>query len=32
MVFDGHPDGFIVIQGVDLGSGTMNINTCLEEV
>ncbi len=33
MVFDGHSSGkAVVIQGVDLGGGTLNINIRLEEV
>jgi hypothetical protein len=33
MVFDGHSSGkSVVIQGVDLGSGTLNINIRLENV
>jgi hypothetical protein len=32
MVFDGHPSGqAVVIQGVDLGDGTMNVNIRLED-
>ena len=33
MVFDGHPNGkAVVIQGVDLGNGTTNINIRFEDV
>jgi len=33
MVFDGHPNGkSIVVQGVDLGNGTTNINIRFEDV
>lgn len=32
MVFDGHASGTIVIQGVDLGDGTTNVNIRFEEV
>ena len=32
MVFDGHLDGTIVIQGVDLDNGTTNINIRFEDV
>lgn len=33
MVFDGHPNGnAIVVQGVDLGNGTTNINIRFEDV
>ena len=33
MVFDGHESGkAIVVQGVDLGDGTVNINIRLEDV
>lgn len=33
MVFDGHPSGkAVVIQGVDLGGGLLNINIRLEDV
>lgn len=32
MVFDGDPSGqAVVIQGVDLGDGTMNVNLRLED-
>ena len=33
MVWDGHPDGkAIVVQGVDLGNGNMNVNVRFEDV
>ena len=32
MVFDGHAGGTIVIQGVDLGDGTTNVNIRFEDV
>jgi hypothetical protein len=32
MVFDGHTSGTIVIQGVDLGDGTTNVNIRFEDV
>jgi hypothetical protein len=32
MVFDGDPKGAIVVQGVDLGNGTTNINIRYEDV
>ena len=33
LVFDGHPSGkAIVIQGVDLGNGAVNVNVRLEDV
>ena len=33
LVFDGHPDGkAVVVQGVDLGNGTTNINIRFEDV
>lgn len=32
LVFDGHPNGTIVIQGFDLGDGTTNINIRFEDV
>jgi hypothetical protein len=33
LVFDGHPRGLpIVIQGVDLGNGTTNVNVGFEDV
>jgi hypothetical protein len=33
LVFDGHPSGkAIVVQGVDLGDGNLNINVRLEDV
>jgi len=33
IVWDGHPSGqAIVVQGVDLGNGTMNVNVRLEDV
>jgi hypothetical protein len=33
LVFDGHPKGIsIVIQGVDLGNGTTNVNIGFEDV
>ena len=31
MVFDGHASGTIVIQGVDLGDGTTNVNIRFED-
>jgi hypothetical protein len=33
LVWDGHPSGkAIVVQGVDLGNGTVNVNVRLEDV
>jgi hypothetical protein len=33
MVWDGHPSGkAIVVQGVDLGDGSVNVNIRLEDV
>jgi hypothetical protein len=35
MVFDGHPDAqgkMLVIQGVDLGDGTTNVNIRFEDI
>jgi hypothetical protein len=32
MVFDGDPEGAVVVQGVDLGDGTTNVNIRHEDV
>jgi len=32
LVFDGDPEGAIVVQGVDLGNGTVNVNIRHEDV